>query len=274
MKKAAVLFCLRRLARLWPRGAVLAAQAIAVLVRPLRYGVADRWIAAVFPDLDRSERCAVRHETFKSFLKGEAAEAGVRRRRNSRDYPRLLPNPALDALRPPLIVASFHVGPFQALGTVVRSLRGEPFVVTREQFLGRRGITMLHEGDDERQRARTLNRTVAALRSDGVVLVMLDGLRVDDETVPSIEVPMLGRRLPLARGPFALARLSRAPVVPMAARWSGSAMAMTVGDPIAPDLGEAEMAAAAGAWLERYLLERPGDISVFLLDLLRPPLTR
>lgn len=273
MRKALVLSLLRRLARAWPHGAVVAAQALAALTRPLRHGVRDDWIAAVFPRLDHDARRAVRQETWESFLKGEAAEAGVRRRRNQRDYPPLLPSEALDALRPPLIVASFHVGPFQALGVVLRSI-GEPYIVTREQFLGRPGSTMLHEGDDELQRARTLNRTVGGLRSGGVVLVMLDGLRVDEATAGTIEVPMLGRSLPLARGAFALARISGVPIVPIVVRWRGTAMAVTIGDRIGPDLGEAGMAAAAGGWLERYLIERPGQIGVFLLDLLRPPVTR
>jgi lauroyl/myristoyl acyltransferase len=274
VKKAAVVFWLRRLARLWPRGSVIAGHALALVAGRLGYGIADHTIAAAFPEIDRRARRRVRRRTFSSFLKGEAVDAGVQRRRNLRDYPRLVPDPALDRLRPPLIVASFHVGPFQALGAVLRSLEGRPVIVSREQFMGRPDITMLHEGDDEGQRARTLNRALAALRSDGVLLVMLDGLRVGDRAAPTIEVPMLGRALPLARGAFALARMSGTAIVPMVSRWRGSSMAMTVGDPIAPELGEEGMAAAAGAWLERYLRERPEEISVFVLDLLRPPLPR
>jgi lauroyl/myristoyl acyltransferase len=253
---------------------VVVAHALAAATRPLGFGIADESLAEVFPELDRGARRAVRQQTWESFLKGDAVDSGVRRKKNLRDYPRIVPNAALDALRAPIVVASFHVGPFQALGAVLRSLPGEPFVVTREQFVGRADITMVHEGDDEWQRARTFHRTLSALRSDGVVLVMLDGLRVRGETVPTIEVPVLGRSLPLARGAFALARIGRVPMVPVVTRWRGSAMALTVGDPVPPDIGEEPMAAAVGGWIERYLRENPGEVSVFLLDLLRPPLRR
>ena len=267
-----MLAALRRLARLWPRGAVLAAHALASLTRPFGFGIADGWLAEVFPELDRRARRGVRQETWRSFLKGEAADAGVRRRRNLRDYPRIVGWEGRDAPRPPFVVASFHVGPFQALGAVLRSLPGEALIVTREQFVGRDDITMVPEGDDEWQRARAFHRSLAALRGQGLVLVMLDGLRVRGEEVATIEVPMLGRSLPLARGAFALARIGGAPIVPVVVRWRGSGMAVVVGDPVAPDASEEEMAAAMGAWLERYLRENPGEISVFVLDLLRPPL--
>jgi len=272
--KTAVLAALRWLARRWPRGAVVTAGALATVTRPLGFGIEDRWLAEVFPELDRRARRAVRQATWSSFLKGEAAEAAVRRRKNLGDYPRLVPNPALDALRPPFVVAAFHVGPYQALGAVMRAMPGTPFVITREQFIGRGDIALVHEGDDEFGRARALHRTIAGLRSDAVAMLLPDGLRVGDRSVRTIEVPMLGRSLRLASGAFALARLTRVPVVPLAARWEGTAMAVTVGDPVAPDLGEDGMAAAVGAWIEGYLRERPGEISKFILDLLLPPLPR
>ena len=106
------------------------------------------------------------------------------------------------------------------------------------------------------------------------MLVILDGYLRNDHSLPTIEVPMLGRSLPLARGAFALARISRTPIVPVVTRWRGTAMEVVVGDPIAPDLGEAGMAAAAGDWIERYLRRMPGEISVFVLERLVPPLPR
>jgi lauroyl/myristoyl acyltransferase len=270
--KRVVLGVLRWLARRWPHGAVVAADALATLSRPVGFGIDDRWLATVFPELAPRERRVVRQATWRSFLKGEAVEAGVRRRKSLRDYPRLVPNPALDELRPPFVIASFHVGPYQALGAVQRALPGPRIAVTRERIAGRSDIALLHEGDDEWQRAHTFHRTLSGLRSGGVALLLVDGLRVDNESVPTIEVPLLGRSLRLARGAFALARIAGVPIVPLAARWEGSAMAVTVGDPVSPELGEEGMAAAVGAWIEGYLRERPGEISKFILDLLRPPL--
>lgn len=272
--KTAVLGFLRRLAGWWPRGGVLAAHVLAVLTRPLGHGIADDWLVAVFPELTPDRRRTVRQSTWESFLKGEATEAGVRRAKGPRDYPRLVPNPALSALRPPVVVASFHVGPYQALGATLSPLPGEALIVDREQFGARPDVTMVAGGDDEWQRARTFHRALGTVRAGGTVLTMLDGAHTDDYPVSTIHVPMLGRSLPLARGAFALARIGRAPIVPIVLRWRGTAMDATVGDPIAPDLGEERMAAAAAEWLERYLRRVPDEISVFVLERLRPPLRR
>jgi hypothetical protein len=228
----------------------------------------------VFPELTPDRRRAVRQRTWESFLKGEAAEAGLRHGTGTPDYPRLVPNPALNELRPPLVLASFHVGPFQALGATLRTLPGEAAVVAREQFESRPGLTLLHGGVDEWQRARTFNRTLGVLREGGTVLAMLDGTDPDDYPVSTIDVPMLGRSLPLARGVFALARIGKVPIVPIVLRWRGIAMAATIGDPIPSELGEERMAAATADWLEGYLRTTPDEISVFLLERLRPPLRR
>jgi lauroyl/myristoyl acyltransferase len=245
---------------------------LATVTRPLRrHGIAAEPLAEVFPDLPPEARRVVRQRTWECFLKGEAVEAGVGRGFGPGDYPRIVPNPAVSALPSPIIVASFHVGPFQALGAVVRTLPGELVAVDRGQFGPRPDVTMLRRGDDEWERARTFNRALSTLRRGGAVVVTVDGFHPDD-SIPTIEVPMLGRSLPLARGAFALARISRTRVVPIVTRWRGTAMEVTVGDPIAPDLGEAGMAAAVGAWVEGYLRRRPGEVSVFLLERLLPPL--
>lgn len=80
---------------------------------------------------------------------------------------------------------------------------------------------------------------------------------------------MLGRRFAFARGAFALARLSRAPVVPIVARWQGASVLITCGDPVAPDDDAESMATAVAMWLERYLLEHPEQIGHRTLELLR-----
>jgi lauroyl/myristoyl acyltransferase len=269
--KDAVLATLRLIARVWPRAAVLVAHALAILTRPLGHGIADASLADAFPGISPADRRAARQRTWESFLKGEAVEAAIRRRGGSRAYPRVLPSPALAELRPPLVLASFHVGPYQALGGAMRTLPADVVSIDRGQYALSSDMTLLRGGEDEWQRAHTFHRTLSALRSGRFVLVTVDAFHPDEYAVAKIEVPLLGRTLPLARGAFALARISRTPIVPIVVRWRGTAMEVTVGDPIGPEAGEAGMAAATAGWLERYLLERPGEISVFMLDRLRPP---
>jgi lauroyl/myristoyl acyltransferase len=272
--KAAVLAVLRGLSALSSRGSLLVAHLIAAATRPLGHGIADDRLAAVFPDLSPDARRAARQRTWESFLKGEALDATVRRGRESRDLPRTVPNPALDELRPPVVVASFHIGPFQALGAFLVTLPEHRVALAREQYEPRADMTLLYPGDDEWQRARTFVRALGELRSGRPVIVTVDGLPLGDHRMPTIEVPMLGRSMSFARGAFALARLGRAPIVPMIARWRGTGMAVTVGEPVAPARDEASMAVAIAGWVERYLTERPGEISVFLLDRLEPRLRR
>ena len=270
--KAAVLAVLRGLAALSPRGSLLVAHLIAVATRPLGHGIADDWLATVFPDLPPDARRVAKQGTWESFLKGEALDAVVRR--GVRDLPRTIPAPALDQVRPPAVVASFHIGPFQALGPVLVALGAPSVALAREQYRERPDMLLLHRGGDVWERARTFVRTLDELRSGRFVVVTVDGLPVGDHPIPSIQVPMLGRSMAFARGPFALARLGRVAIVPMVTRWRGTAMELIVGDPIAPDRDEPAMAAALAGWLERYLRERPGEISVFLLERLEPPLPR
>jgi lauroyl/myristoyl acyltransferase len=87
-----------------------------------------------------------------------------------------------------------------------------------------------------------------------------------------IEVPLLGRTLPLARGAFALARIADVPIIPIVPRWRGTAIEVEIGEPMRLGAdGERGMAEAIAAWIERYLRERPGETSVFMLERLQPP---
>ncbi|MFL5780364.1 MAG: hypothetical protein ACJ760_03545 [Thermoleophilaceae bacterium] len=253
---------------------MLVAHVLASLTRPLGHGISDGWLTAAFPGLRPDALPAVRQRTWENFLKGEALDAAVRRGGGTRDYPRATPNRALNELPPRVVVASFHIGPFQAVGAFLDTLPAARVTVAREQYEPRPDMTLLHRGEDEWQRARTFGRALAELRSGRPVIVNVDGLPTGDHPMPAIEVPMLGRSMPFARGAFALARLGRAPIVPVASRWRGTAMEVTVGEPIAPDRGEAPAAAALAAWLEGYLVESPGEVSVFLLERLSPPLPR
>jgi hypothetical protein len=268
--KRLVVGALRSLAAFWPRAGVGAANALAAITRPFGRGIAVEWLARTFPDLGPEARRTVRQRTWASFLKGEAVDAAVRHRSGRRAYPRLVRSAAIHELRPPLILASFHIGPHQALAAVLRSLPADVLGIDRGQFRPRGDFTLLPAGEDEWERARTFHRALAGLRAGAFVFVNLDAHHPDEFDVSTIDVPVLGRTLPLARGAFALARLSGAPVVPLVARWHGTAIEVVMGDAIPAAESERDMALAAGAWIDGYLRDRPGEISVFLLERLRP----
>jgi hypothetical protein len=113
---------------------------------------------------------------------------------------------------------------------------------------------------------------VTHLRGGGFVFTTLDGgYREGGYDAATVEAPMLGGTISLARGGFALARMSGTPIMPMAARGSGRKVTITCGNPIPPALGEDAMAAAAARWLGGYLREYPGEVSLRTLEVLRPP---
>jgi lauroyl/myristoyl acyltransferase len=127
------------------------------------------------------------------------------------------------------------------------------------------------EGDDQR-RAASFQRALAHLAGGGFVVLALDVVQG-----AGLPVPCLGRTLALARGPFALARLAGAPLVPLVplvARWRRGGVEAEAGEPIAvdPKLGPADreraLAESAGRWLERYLLSSPSELSLGLLRIL------
>jgi lauroyl/myristoyl acyltransferase len=115
---------------------------------------------------------------------------------------------------------------------------------------------------DEQQRARVFHRCLQFLRTGGCVFLPLD----PSESV-RVAAPFRGRTLQLARGPFALARITGAPLVPIVARWSGARIEFEIGPLIPTAEDEGAIAAAAAAWLEQYLLRHPQEISERIVQL-------
>jgi lauroyl/myristoyl acyltransferase len=83
-----------------------------------------------------------------------------------------------------------------------------------------------------------------------------------------LEVPLMGRKVGLARGAFALARASGAPIVPLTARWRGAAVEIVAGEPLPPG-DEQETAAAFARWIEARVREAPGEILPSFVQLIR-----
>jgi lauroyl/myristoyl acyltransferase len=250
------------------RLAVLVADMLARLTRPLGHGISDEWLSDVFPELDARARRAARQRTWENFLKGEAVRIAATYGR----YPPLVPNPRFAALQPPLVLASFHVGPYAAIGTALARLAGEVVALDRGQFGRIPHLTVLPRGENPVARSRAFSGALTALRGGGFAFVNVDAFEPEKLDVSTIEVPLFDRTLPLARGAFALARMADVPIVPIVARWRGNAIEVDIGAPIRLGAdGERGMAEATVAWIERYLRERPGETSVFMLERLRPP---
>lgn len=159
-------------------------------------------------------------------------------------------NDAIAQLRPPMIIGAFHIGPPFGLGVLREGLNGETLVL--------RGSV----GSTDQQRAAMFHRAVEQLRAGGFVVAA-----IDPHAAQRIEVPFLGRTLRLARGPFAMARIARVPIVTVVARWEGDQVELIVGDALAVG-DEQMMAESAARWLETYLRERPGELSYRIRELM------
>jgi lauroyl/myristoyl acyltransferase len=170
---------------------------------------------------------------------------------------------SLDHVPAPAIMATFHTGPIAAFASVLRNTRTHVLVFRRTRREQRHPSRhpFAETGETEDQRALALHQGARHLRDGGSVFMVFD-----PATASRIGAPFFGRSLQLARGPFVLARLSRAPIVPVITRWRGYSVEVITGQPILhPD--EDVMAAMVAGWLETYYTENPTEISERTLDL-------
>lgn len=191
--------------------------------------------------------------------------------------------PSLERLKPfasgpASIFLTWHVGPpFGLLGAFGR-LGLDVLAIRRNQVIGpsvwpdavvrgqspqatRSDPSLTSTERGPAARARAVFRAVARLRKGGLIIIAGDGV----DTAETLAAPCLGRAAPMARGPFALARITGAPLVPLLARWDDDGwIRVTVGDAL-PGRGsgralESSLAIAAGKWLEDYLLASPRQL--------------
>ncbi len=251
-----------------PRLAFPAASALGAL----RNRLSRRWpspaqIQTLFPHLDRRSAERVSREVggFEArnrLLIARLQRTGLERVRSLVRTPRELPE-----LRPPLILGFFHVGAVQALGAAIERLPG-PVLLLRQgsPYMPRPPVHLETTEGDGQHRAAAFRRALAHLSAGGFVVVALDVV-----PGPGFRVPCLGRTIELARGPFAMARLTGAPLVPLVARWRQSGMEIEIGEALSagletdPKAMEIALAASAARWLERYLLESPAEIGLGLV---------
>jgi len=185
---------------------------------------------------------------------------------------------ALSVLRPPLLLGTFHVGAVQALAPALERFPG-PVLGLRQGVLSAAAqpLTLVTTEGDEQSRAAVFLHALNHLQSGGFVALALDVV-----LGAGLRVPCLGRTIELARGPFALARLTGARLVPLAARWRRGGVEILIGEPLEPEPirdpaadptvdpadWENALAVAAGRWLERYLQSAPAELGLGLLRIL------
>ncbi|MDP9191703.1 MAG: hypothetical protein M3P06_08360 [Acidobacteriota bacterium] len=223
-------------------------------------------VRSLFPHLSRSEAGRVLRDIWRNYARTLLLSGWIHHDGRSSIHALVRENDALRRLRPPMILCTFHIGPTLGLGVLSDRLQGETLVLRGTRFpLGRaaRHDVDLIEGTDQ-QRAATFHRAIDRLRQNGFVLLALD-----PNEAHRIAAPFFGRTLQLARGPFAMARIARAPIVPLVARWVGDKIELIAGEPLPVLDDEQALAAAAAHWLESYLRDSPGELSGRILELMR-----
>jgi lauroyl/myristoyl acyltransferase len=254
------------LASLSPRVAFATTDALAALLTIGSRRPSRAMLRSLFPDLSRRDTGRVLRRIWTTYARTLLLGGWIRRA--GREPMRMLvrENDAIHRLRPPLIVSTFHIGPTLGLGVLSERMQGETLVLRGTQFpldrATRENVNLI-EGTDQ-QRAATFHRTIEHLRQNGSVILALD-----PHEAHRLAAPFFGRTLQLARGPFAMARIARVPIVPLVARWVGKEIELIAGEPFPVLDGEQALAALAAQWLENYLRESPGELSARILELMR-----
>lgn len=221
-----------------------------------------------FPQLTPADAERVRRDLYVAHLKSRALSITLGDVRGEPRYPVLLDEAPARSIRAPAILLTFHMGPFPALAPVLRALPGR--VLTLHNTPGWRMPAALEAervADGVHTRVAAAVRAAHTLRAGDYVFVI-----ADHPLHGTVEVPVLGGTVPLCRGPFALARLTGAPIVPLAARWERARVRVTVGRPFPRSEDEDEMAACAARFIEGILREDPAAAAGRLLaELMRDP---
>jgi hypothetical protein len=175
-----------------------------------------------------------------------------------------LPHPSLAALQPPAIITTFHVGVLPMLGFALEQLPAPVLIVRRHpggtpHSSFERGATR----GTEQERALLFHRCVNFLRSGRFVMIAADPFPTERG---ALATPFRGGIIRLTRGPYALARITGAPLIPLVARWRGARVEFVVGDAVPAAKEEAAMAREMASWLDRYLTEAPEEMSEQVLN--------
>lgn len=256
----AIEWLLMRVAARWPRVAFAGARKAG----SMRQRLSGRWPAA--SDVQRLFPSADARAIAKQIAGAEAMSrvlVGAVRASGSAFLPGIVSLDAtLRAVRGPAILATFHAGALHAVHAVLDELGQEVLVLRDGDYATSRGlVTMETTAGTDQERAAAFHRALGVLRRGGILVVA-----ADLAAGASINVRFLDHDLRLARGPFALARLGRAPIVPFLARLENDAIVVAGGAAIPANDDEATPARALAAWFERELQDRPHETGLALVN--------
>lgn len=204
-------------------------------------GFAGRRIAASIAALEARNRLVIRRvegrplDPFASLVSWSDAKS-------AHDLPR------------PAILVTAHVGALYLLAAALAPLK-VPRLAIRWSALHTASLyeRVASTAGGVELRAALLHDALGTLRAGGLVTTVLDGTHGG-----AFRVSVLGRGIDFGQGAFTLARLSGAPIVPVAALWRGNRVECRTWPAIA-DPGEAAL------WLERFLRMSPEQCSLGLL---------
>ena len=236
-------------------------------------------LAALFQDASPAETAAIARAVSGLRYQNRAI-VEIARRRGQGLLAELVDAASLERLRAfagsPAIFIGWHVGPpFGVIGAFTAADL-EPLIVRRSMTSDATAMFAFAAVDGGRvDRSAAFRRSLARLGAGGAVLMAVDATEMS-QTEP---VPCFGRARGMARGPFAMARLTGAPVVPLAAQLDDDRVVrIAVGAPLlgagTGDDFETSLAARAAAWLEGVIRESPRQLRRCVLQWLldAPPI--
>jgi hypothetical protein len=160
--------------------------------------------------------------------------------------------PLPDPSRPTVFV-SLHVGAMAAIAAVLQQLPNEVVALHRMDWRMPSNVVGVYVARTEVARVAGFHRALVTLRQGGHVFMPIEG--------QSVRVSLFGRPFLLTRGPFALARLTGAPIVLLFGRWRGGRARIFVGRPTAAGPDEQAMALAVSREIELYFRSYPGEVT-------------
>ena len=245
-------------ARTWPTPTYALVGVLARATAPLsRAGAAPERLQLVLPHLRRTELRRARLQLRSSEWKSRALGVVLNTASVEPEFPEVRLSAPLPDPTAPTVLVSHHFGAPGAIGAVLQRLPREVATLHRMEWRLPSNAVDVYVDHTEEGRAAGFHRALETVRAGGYAFMLIDALGID--------VPVLGRTFSMSRGPFALSRLTGAPVVTLMARWSGGRVSISVGEAI-PAGEEEEMALAAARNLERYLRAHPGEIADWFVD--------
>jgi hypothetical protein len=163
----------------------------------------------------------------------------------------------------PVIFISLHAGALAAIGALFQRMPRRVAALHRMEWRLPSNVESIYVAPTDEGGAAGFRRALELVRGGDHAFMPIDGHGID--------VPLLDRATSFSRGPFALARLTGAPIVPLVAQWRGGRVDIFVGEAVAAGDDEEEMALAVADGLDRHLRAHPSEIPDWLIRRPRQP---